>query len=134
MADTVLWPFVVYFLIVTGLVSFMIGFSYVLGGRHRERATHQPFESGVIPTGSARLRFDVRFYLIAAFFVIFDLEALFIFAWALDVRQLGLPGYIAMVVFIGILMAALIYLWRIGALEMRTIRQREPVAARPQDR
>jgi len=112
----------------------MIGFSYVLGGRHRERATHQPFESGVIPTGSARLRFDVRFYLIAAFFVIFDLEALFIFAWALDVRQLGLPGYIAMVVFIGILMAALIYLWRIGALEMRTIRQREPVAARPQDR
>jgi NADH-quinone oxidoreductase subunit A len=102
----------------------MIGGSYVLGSRHKERATNEPFESGIIPTGSARLRFDVRFYLIAVFFVIFDLEALFIFAWALDVRTLGRQGYFGILIFIGVLMAALVYLWRVGALEMRTLKQR----------
>lgn len=124
MLESTLWPLVVYFGAVVGLVAVMIGGSYVLGSRHKERATDQPFESGIIPTGTARLRFDVRFYLVAVFFVIFDLEALFIFAWALDVRNLGLRGYVAILVFIGVLFAALVYLWRVGALEMRTAKQR----------
>jgi NADH-quinone oxidoreductase subunit A len=122
--ESTLWPFIVYFGAVLGLVAVMIGGSYLLGNRHKERATDQPFESGIIPTGTARLRFDVRFYLIAVFFVIFDLEALFIFAWALDVRNLGIRGYLAVLVFIGVLFAALVYLWRVGALEMRTPKQK----------
>ena len=124
MVESTLWPFLVYFGAVLGLVALMIGGSYLLGNRHNERATDQPFESGIIPTGTARLRFDVRFYLIAVFFVIFDLEALFIFAWAVDVKSLGFRGYLAILIFIGVLFAVLVYLWRVGALELRTPRQR----------
>jgi NADH-quinone oxidoreductase subunit A len=121
-----LWPLALYFFAVIAIVAAMVGVSFFLGERHRERTTGEPYESGIAPTGSARLRFDVKFYLIAVFFVIFDLEALFIFAWAVAVKELGWAGYIEVVVFIGILFAALVYLWRVGALEMTTLRQREP--------
>jgi NADH-quinone oxidoreductase subunit A len=112
-----LWPIVVYFGAVVVLVASMIVSSYFLGERHHEKATDLPYESGVIPTGTARLRFHIRFYLIAMFFVIFDLEAVFVYAWAVSVRESGWPGYVEMLVFIGILAAGLVYLWRIGALD-----------------
>jgi len=121
-----LWPLALYFFVVLAIVAAMVGISFFLGERHRQRTTGEPFESGISPTGSARLRFDARFYLIAVFFVIFDLEALFVFAWAVAVRELGWPGYVEIVVFIGILLAALVYLWRVGALELTTLRQRSP--------
>lgn len=121
-----LWPLALYFCAVIAIVAVMVGVSFFLGERHSQRTTGEPYESGIAPTGSARLRFDVKFYLIAVFFVIFDLEALFIFAWAVAVKELGWAGYIEIVVFIGILFAALVYLWRVGALEMRTVRQRAP--------
>ncbi len=95
----------------------MISLSYVLGERHREKQTNEPYESGIVSTGTARVRFDIKFYLIAMFFVIFDLEAVFIFAWAVSIRETGWPGYAEMMVFIGVLTATLVYLWRIGALE-----------------
>jgi NADH-quinone oxidoreductase subunit A len=120
-----LWPLLVYFLAVLAIVGIMIGASFFLGERHKERTTDEPYESGIAGTGSAGRRFDARFYLIAVFFVIFDLEALFIFAWAVAVRELGWPGYIEILIFIGVLFAALVYLWRVGALELRTRRQRE---------
>lgn len=118
----VLWPFLLYALLVVAVVAFMI-MTFVLGERHRERATGEPYESGMVITGSARLRFDVHFYLIAVFFVIFDLEAVFIFAWAVALRELGRLGYIEIVVFIGLLLAALIYLWRVGGLELRSVKR-----------
>lgn len=121
-----LWPLALYFFAVLVIVAAMVGISFFLGERHKQRTTGEPYESGISPTGSARLRFDARFYLIAVFFVIFDLEALFVFAWAVAVRELGWAGYIEMVVFIGILLAALVYLWRVGALELMTLRQRSP--------
>lgn len=96
----------------------MLGASFLLGERHKERATGEPYESGMVITGSARLRFDARFYLIAVFFVIFDLEAVFIFGWAVALRELGWPGYVEAVIFIGVLLAGLVYLWRLGALDM----------------
>lgn len=114
---TALWPLGVYFLAVVVIVSIMIALSYVLGERHRDKQTDEPYESGIVSTGTARVRFDIKFYLIAMFFVIFDLEAVFIFAWAVSVRENGWPGYAEMMVFIGILTATLAYLWRIGALE-----------------
>lgn len=95
----------------------MIALSYVLGERHKERATDAPYESGVVSFGSARLRLSAKFYLVALFFVIFDLEATFIFAWAVALYDVGWKGYIEMSVFIVILFAALIYLWRLGALD-----------------
>jgi NADH-quinone oxidoreductase subunit A len=123
-ADTALWPLAIYFFAVIALVTAMIVISIFLGERHKERTTGEPYESGIIITSSAYVRFDVRFYLIAVFFVIFDLEALFIFAWAVALRELGWTGYLEILIFIGVLVAALVYLWRIGALEMRTTRQK----------
>jgi len=120
-----LWPLLIYFLAVLGIVTIMIGVSFFLGERHKNRTTDDPYESGIVATGSTDRRFDARFYLIAVFFVIFDLEALFIFAWAVAVRELGWPGYVEILVFIGVLFAALIYLWRVGALELRTGRQKQ---------
>jgi NADH-quinone oxidoreductase subunit A len=118
--DTVLWPLAVYFAIVIALVVVLLALSAVLGQRHRERATGLPYESGIVSTGSARLRFGARFYLLAVFFVIFDLEAAFIFAWAVALRAIGWSGYIEGVVFVGVLLAALTYLWRIGGLDFVT--------------
>ena len=111
------WVLLVYALAVIGLVAGMIGVSFGLGQRHLKRATREPFESGVVPVGYARFRLPVQFYMIAMFFVIFDLEAAFLFAWATAVRQAGWAGYCVILVFILALLAALAYLWRAGALE-----------------
>jgi len=112
-----LWPLGVYFIAVLALISAMIALSHFLGERHREKQTTEPYESGIASTGEARVRFDVKFYLIAMFFVIFDLEAVFIFAWAVSIRETGWTGYGEMLFFIAILTATLVYLWRIGALD-----------------
>ena len=119
-----LWPLVVYFAAVLVVVAGMLGLSYVLGQRHADRATGEPYESGIVSTGSARLRLYARFYLVAVFFVIFDLEAVFLFAWAIALREVGWAGYAEILVFTGVLVAALIYLWRLGALDWGPTRWR----------
>lgn len=111
------WPFLVFATAVIFLVATMIILSYFLGERHKEKSTDEPFESGIPPTGDARLRFSSGFYIIAMFFVIFDLDAAFIMLWAVSFRELGLAGYIGIVVFIGILVILLIYELSIGALD-----------------
>ena len=113
----VFWPFLVYAAAVLVIVGIMIGLSHVLGERHKEKLTGEPYESGIPPTGNARLRFSSHFYLIAIFFVIFDLDAVFILAWAVSFRELGLAGYIGILVFIGILLAVLVYEIGIKALD-----------------
>ncbi len=118
-----MWPLGVYFAIVLGLVAGMIVVSYLLGQRHREPQTGAPYEGGIMSEGSARVRLSAKFYLVAMFFVIFDLEAVFIFAWAIAGRELGWRGYWEVLVFIGVLVAALVYLWRIGALDWGAIRK-----------
>lgn len=115
-----IWPLIVYGGAVVLLVTIMIGLSYPLGQKHEEKETNEPFESGVKQTDSARLRFSVHFYIVAMFFVIFDLEAVFIFAWAISLKEVGWTGYIAASIFIAILIAVLIYEWRIGALDFGT--------------
>ena len=112
-----LWPLAVYCGAVLVTVVGTVVLSFVLGERHRERATGQPYESGIVSTGSARLRFSADFYLVAMFFVIFDLESVFIFTWAVSVRQVGWAGWVEAAVFIGVLVAALLYLWCGGALD-----------------
>lgn len=112
-----LWPLAAYAAAVLLLVSGMIGLSYLLGERHREPATGDPYESGILSTGSAEVRLSVSFYLVAMFFVIFDVEAVYLFAWAVAGRELGWSGYAEVLVFVGLLAAALAYLWRLGALD-----------------
>lgn len=118
------WPLAVYLGAVLVLPVVMIGLSWLLGERHMARTTGEPFESGIPPTGSARMRFDAKFYLMAMFFVIFDVEAAFILSWAVAARELGWAGYAEVLLFIGILAVALAYLWRLGALDWGTLRQR----------
>jgi NADH-quinone oxidoreductase subunit A len=114
---SLLWPFIIYFGLVIILVVSMVGLSYVLGERHKEKHTDTPFESGIEPTDSARMRFPSHFYLIAMFFVIFDLDALFVFTWAVTFREVGIAGYIGVLIFILILVAVLVYEWGSGALD-----------------
>jgi NADH-quinone oxidoreductase subunit A len=116
-----LWPLAVYAAAALCLVAAMIGFSWLLGERHAGRTTGEPYESGLAPTGAAWIRFDIKYFLVAVFFVIFDVESLFVFAWAVVAREAGWSGYAAIVIFIAVLAAALVYLWRMGALDWGTI-------------
>jgi NADH-quinone oxidoreductase subunit A len=113
----IFWPLLAFALIVILLIGIMIGLSYVLGERHKEKNTDEPYESGIPPTGNARLRFSSGFYIIAMFFVIFDLDAAFIMLWAVSFRELGIRGYIGILIFIGLLIVLLIYELSIGALD-----------------
>ena len=123
MNEVLLWPFGIYVLGVLVIVAGMLGLSYIFGQRHQDRTTGEPYESGIMPTGSTPARFNVKFYLNAIFFVIFDLEAMFIFIWALTLREDGWSGYIEILIFIGVLLAAWLYLWRVGALDWHTRRR-----------
>ncbi|HXS77368.1 MAG TPA: NADH-quinone oxidoreductase subunit A [Terracidiphilus sp.] len=111
------WPLAVYFVAVLFIVAVMLGLSHVLGQRHREPATESQYESGIVSQGSTHSPVSVKFFLVAAFFVVFDLEAVFLFLWAVAGRELGWPGYIEALVFAGVLLAALVYLLRTGALD-----------------
>ena len=111
------WGLAVYVVAVFGLVGLMLGASYVLGGRDRGRAKEEPFESGAVSVGSAQLRMPAKFYLVAMFFVIFDLESVFLYAWAVSVRQNGWRGLAIVAIFIVVLLAALFYVWRLGGFD-----------------
>ena len=120
-----LWPFLIYGLSVVGLLAITLGLAWLLGARTRHTdSTDLPFESGIVPVGSAeQTRLSIEFYLIAIFFVIFDLETIFIFAWAVAFFELGWTGYLGAAVFILILLVALIYEWRTGALDWGVLRR-----------
>ena len=111
------WAFAVYVIGAICICLTMIGVAALLGGRAYGRAKNRPFESGIDSVGNARLRFSAKFYLVAMLFVIFDVEALFLFAWSVSVRESGWTGFIEATLFIAILLAGLVYLWRIGALD-----------------
>ena len=111
------WAFAAYVIGAICICLTMIGLAALLGGRAYGRAKNKPFESGVDSVGNARLRFSAKFYLVAMFFVIFDVEALYLFAWSVSVRESGWVGFIEATIFITLLLVGLIYLWRIGALD-----------------
>jgi NADH-quinone oxidoreductase subunit A len=131
------WPFMAYMGITFVLVTSIVVMSYLLGERHVERVTTEPYESGMVNTGTARLRLTIKFYLIALFFVIFDVESIFIFAWVIAFRDVGLAAYGEVLFFIGVLVAAWIYLWRQGALDWGTVwykkEQRKRMECEPAD-
>jgi NADH-quinone oxidoreductase subunit A len=115
-AGNALWPLLVFSLITIATVSGLLFLSSYLGSRKMDRSRDEPYESGAGPVGSARIRFNVQFYLIAMIFIVFDLETMFIVAWAVVFREAGWPGYLAIVAFIAMLVAMLVYLGRTGAL------------------
>jgi len=111
------WPLLVYFVFVIVLVAAVLAVSYVLGQKHSEPATGEPYEGGIVSQGSAQVRFSMRYYLVAMFFVVFDLEAAFLYAWSGAVREVGWTGYWGVVLFVTTLASALLYVWRVGALD-----------------
>ena len=119
-----LLPLIMYFGAVLAITGIMLGGSYLLGQRHHSKAADEPFESGIVPTGDVHIRFSVHFYLLAIFFVIFDMESVFLFAWSVALKESGWSGFIEALIFISVLLATLIYLWALGALDWRTRRQR----------
>ncbi|HUS25512.1 MAG TPA: NADH-quinone oxidoreductase subunit A [Candidatus Binatia bacterium] len=124
-----LWSLALYAAVVFGLCGVMLGLSAVLGEKTRyTRATLEPYESGIVHVGLARFRMSAKFYLVAVFFVIFDLEAVFIYAWAVAAREAGWTGYFEMLLFLALLVAALVYLWRLGALDWAPKPRKLPAA------
>lgn len=111
------WTFSVYVIAAIGLCALMLIGAFFLGGRSKARAKNIPYESGIDSVGSARLRLSAKFYLVAMFFVIFDVEALFLYAWSVSIRESGWIGFIEAAMFIFILLVTLFYLVRIGALK-----------------
>ena len=111
------WPLLAYSAGVTALVATMLGMARLLARPRANRATNTPFESGVLPVGSAQLPLTVEFYLVAILFVIFDLETVFLIAWSVALFELGWAGMLSALVFILVLLAALVYALRCGVLD-----------------
>lgn len=125
------WAFVIFIVVALGLCAFMLVAAYFLGGRARARTKNTPYESGIDAVGSARLRLSAKFYLVAMFFVIFDVEALYLFAWSVSVRESGWIGFIEAAIFIFVLLAGLFYLVRIGALDWTPQRSKRQIKNNP---
>jgi NADH-quinone oxidoreductase subunit A len=110
-------PLLIFVLIVLGLVVTLVALSFVLGPTRPSKRKMAPYESGIIPETPAHRRVSVRFYLTAMLFIIFDVEAIFFYPWAVLLRQLKWFGLIEMLVFMGILLVALAHIWRKGGLD-----------------
>jgi NADH-quinone oxidoreductase subunit A len=110
-------PLLIFSLLVLGLIGALVTLSFVLGPAKPYRKKYAPYESGIIPDTPAMRRLSVRFYLTAMLFIIFDVEAVFFYPWAVLLHQLKWFGVIEMLVFIGILGIALAHIWRKGGLD-----------------
>jgi NADH-quinone oxidoreductase subunit A len=110
-------PLLIQLLAAMGLSAAIILLSAIVGRHRPTRAKEQPYECGVRPTGDAREPFSVHFYLVALVFILFDIEAIFLYPWALVYRELRTFGFVEMLLYIFILLAGYIYLWKKGALD-----------------
>ena len=110
------WSAIAFILAAIGLVVFMLTVPRLLGGRSKGLQKEEIFEAGVVGAGNARIRLSAKFYLVAIFFVIFDLEALYLYAYSVSVRETGWLGFAAAAIFIGVLIVGLIYELSLGAM------------------
>ncbi len=108
---------IVYGILVIVFIALQLFIAHWLGEKKKTEEKLRAYESGVIPTGTARLRYPVPFYMVAIFFLIFDVEAAFIFTWAIAYEGLGWAGWLQISFFIGVLILGLIYIWNKGGLE-----------------
>jgi len=110
-------PVLLFVLVGLGFAAVTIGLSTFIVPRYKNTVKDSPYECGVEPVGNARSRFSVKFYLVAVLFILFDVEIIFFYPWAVNFRALGMFGFIEMLVFVGILLVGYIYVWRKGAFE-----------------
>ena len=111
------FPVLLQVLIAMAVAAGMIGASYVLGKRVRNRVKDMPYECGITPVGNARERFSVKFYLVAMLFILFDIEAIFLYPWAVVYRDLKLIGFVEMFVFVALIVSGFFYIWKKGVLD-----------------
>jgi NADH-quinone oxidoreductase subunit A len=111
------FPLLILFTLAGIVVLALLLVAEKLGPKSFNPAKAEPFESGNPPRGDARIRFSVKFYLVAMLFLVFDLEVVFLYPWAIFFRRLGLFGLIEMGIFLGILVIGFIYVWKKGALD-----------------
>ena len=113
----VYFPVLLQVLIAMLVAAGMLGASYLLGKRVRNRVKDLPYECGITPVGNARERFSVKFYLVAMLFILFDIEAIFLYPWAVVYRELKMLAFVEMLVFIVLILAGFFYIWKKGALD-----------------
>lgn len=112
-------PLLLMFLLAAGLAAILIIASSVVGRHLKSRTKDQPYECGIRPTGDAREPFSVHFYMVAMIFILFDIEAIFLYPWAIVFKKLSLFGFVEMLLYIVILVVGYVYLWKKGALEWK---------------
>jgi NADH-quinone oxidoreductase subunit A len=126
------FPLLLQVVIAFVLAAGLVGGGLLLGKRVRNTAKDTPYESGMVPVGSARERFSVKFYLVAMVFILFDIEAIFLYPWAVVYRELKLFAFVEMLLFIVLVLAGFFYVWKKGVLDwsqeaMNAFRESEPL-------
>jgi NADH-quinone oxidoreductase subunit A len=111
------FPVLLQILLAAGTAGALVALSWLVGQRTRSPQKDTPYESGMRPTGSARERFSVKFYLVAIVFILFDIEAVFLYPWAVVYRQLRFFGFFEMLLFIVLIVVGFFYIWKKGALD-----------------
>jgi len=113
----VYFPILVQAIAAMALAAGLLLVSYLLGKRVRNRVKDMPYESGMIPTGDARQRFSVKFYLVGMLFILFDIEAIFLYPWVVVFRELKMVAFVEMLVFVVLILSGFFYIWKKGALD-----------------
>ena len=113
----VYFPVLLQALIAMALAAGLLTVSYLLGKRVKNKIKDTPYESGIIPTGDARQRFSVKFYLVGMLFILFDIEAIFLYPWVVVYRDLKMFGFVEMLIFVVFILSGFFYIWKKGALD-----------------
>jgi NADH-quinone oxidoreductase subunit A len=111
------FPVLVQVVIALILAGGLIGTSFLLGKKVKDKVKESPYECGIAPTGTARERFSVKFYLVGIVFILFDIEAIFLYPWAVVYRDLKMFAFVEMLLFIVLVLSGFFYIWKMGALD-----------------
>src|SRR5258708_23765196 len=111
-------PLLMHFRVAGALAGGMVFISWVIGQRKPTRAKMAPYECGMDPIGDARGRFSVKFYMVAMLFILFDVEAVFLYPWAIILKELKMFGFWEMLIYIGVVLAGLVYIWKKGLIAL----------------
>lgn len=111
------FPVLVQAIVAMALAAGLLSVSFLLGKRVRNRVKDMPYESGMVPTGDARQRFSVKFYLVAMLFILFDIEAIFLYPWVVVYRELKMVAFVEMLIFVILILSGFFYIWKKGALD-----------------
>ena len=111
------FPVLVQIAIAVVVAGALVALSYLIGKRVKDRVKDTPYECGIAPTGSARERFSVKFYLVGIVFILFDIEAVFLYPWAVVYRELKMFAFVDMLLFVVLILVGFFYVWKKGALD-----------------